>query len=115
MPPEVLREFDSVVLVASGDPVGVTRLLKSAPQLKRMVGRASLLIVANRCLPGRFHRGELRSEVGSAFPDVPILTIPSDERVARAAWDGGVVSSGRFARAMRRISRIVVESVVHDH
>jgi MinD-like ATPase involved in chromosome partitioning or flagellar assembly len=109
--PEVLREFDSLVLVASGDPVGVARLVKAAPQVHRMVGQASLLVVANRCLPGRFHVGEVRSEVASAFPDVPVVTIPADDRVARAAWDGVVVSSGRFARAMQRISQIVVESV----
>jgi MinD-like ATPase involved in chromosome partitioning or flagellar assembly len=109
--PEVLREFDSLVVVATGDPVGVTRLLKAAPQVNRMAGDVSILVVANRCLPGRFHHSEVRAEVSAAFPGLPVATLPADDRVARSSWDGVAITSGRFGRAMRGISRIVIDSV----
>lgn len=109
--PGLGREFDTLILVATGDPVGVARLIRIAASARAANPSQPLLAVVNKAAPGGFRRSEILAEIGNALPDLPVLNIPADPRLAHAAWDGTMVSRGRYARSVEAMSQVVVRSV----
>lgn len=109
--PGLNREFDTVIVVGTGDPVGVARLIRTAAAARAANPSQSLLAVVNKAAPGAFRRSEILGEISNAIPDLPVLTVPADQRLADAAWDGTLVSRGRYARSVDAMSQVVVRSV----
>jgi len=107
----VLRSFDSVAVVGRGDPVGVSRLLVAVEKMASKQPGLSLLLVVNQVPEQRFYQSEIKREVEGAFPNVPVLLVPADRRLSLASWDGGLAARGPFAKATKRIARIVAESL----
>lgn len=102
-----LDGVDTIVLVMSGDPVGVTRLVRDAARWRDQAETRSMVIVANRTLARRFHRSEVSEEIEAAVGSVPVLTIPHDDGVASASWEGSPARGGKFGRAMSRMASLV--------
>lgn len=103
--------FNSLVLVATGDPVGVTRLVRQAQRWSSLAESVSLVVVVNRCPRRRFHRGELTDEIEGALGHLPLTVVPHDDRVMVGSWDGVPVTRGRFAAAVGRMAGLVASAV----
>ena len=107
----VAREFDSLVVVGSADPVGVGRLIKvTQTAVDRHVG-GSFVAVVNRVGPRGFRRAEVVEELRRVLRDVPIVTLPNDAKLEQAAWDGSLMSKGVFSKAVGEMSAVVVRSL----
>lgn len=103
----LVRRADAIVAVGLPHPVGLTRLV-------RWVGEASVLapdtpttVAVNRMPRSSYQRAEIRRELSRALPEVPVMFLPEDKRVAEAAWAGEPVGSGPFRRALRNLAREV--------
>src|SRR5690606_2631710 len=103
--------FDSLVWVATGDPVGVTRLVRQAQRWSSLAESVSLVVVVNRSPRRRFHRGELTDEIEGALGHLPLTVVPHDDRVMVGSWDGVPVTRGRFAAAVGRMAGLVASAV----
>lgn len=107
----LVREFDTVILVGEGTPVGVSRLVKTAGTVLAQHPAQSLLLVVNKTGRGSFRRSEILNEVGRALPDIPAVTLPYDNRLEPAAWDGTLLAKGRYGREVGEVSKVVVRSL----
>lgn len=103
--------FDSLLLVASGDPVGLSRLAASLDQVSALHRDGKLVVVVNKTHGTRFHESEVRAEVSGAWPDLPLVVMPYDRRVPEAVWEGVVSDRGAFARATIRMTELIDRSV----
>jgi MinD-like ATPase involved in chromosome partitioning or flagellar assembly len=107
----LVPRFNTLAVVGSGDPVGVTRMLRALETAIEVASEGAMVLVANK-VPGRpFHHAEVRTELVTAWPDVPVLTLPADARVIEAAWEGRTSSRGPFFKAIGRAAALVTESV----
>lgn len=104
-----IGRLDSVMLVGTGDPVGVTRLLRGIERLLDSADPRTAVAVVNMTPAKRFHGSEIRREIQEVFPHTPVVLLPFDRRVAEAAWEGERLSKGRFHKAVARMARLVGE------
>lgn len=109
-PVDELR-FRILVLVSTGTPVGITRLVRSIEGLWRRREADELVAVVNRVGAGATRRLEIRAELTRLMPDVPVLLLPEDRRLERAAWDGSHVGRGPFLKAIERLA-VLLDGVV---
>ena len=109
--PGLFREFDTVLVVGTGDPVGVARLIRTAASLLTRDPAQSVLAVVNKTGRGTFRRAEIAGEINRAIPGLPVLTVPFEDRLDQAAWDGRLVDKGRYSRAVHAMSEVVVGSL----
>jgi Flp pilus assembly CpaE family ATPase len=107
----LLREFDTVLVVGRGDPVGIARLIKTLARLIESHPDTSLLAVVNCLERGSFRRSEIVAELDRAFPGLPVATLPFDARLGRAAWDGSLDEGPRHRKAVASMSDVVVKSL----
>lgn len=107
----VISRFDTVALVGSGDPVGLTRLLRSIDRVLGLTDEERLVAVVNKTPGTRYHDSEVRSEIAAACPGLPVILMPYDRRVSEAMWDGSMTERGRFARSVRRMTGLIEASV----
>ena len=108
--PGFLWDLDTLIVVGQATPVGVARLIRVAERL--VTDRdVSVLLVVNMVPRKSFHRGEVIAEINRVLPNATVFTLPFDNRVAEAAWDGQVRAAGPFRRAVRSMSDVVVESL----
>jgi MinD-like ATPase involved in chromosome partitioning or flagellar assembly len=105
----VLRGFDAVALVGTGDPVGITRLLHSAGRIMEQVPAEAVVLVANKTFPRRYYESEIRRELQSSFPDVPLVVLPFDQRLSASIWEGQLSPRGPFARSVGRMASLIIE------
>jgi hypothetical protein len=109
--PGTIREFDTMILVGAGTPVGVARLIRSVEMVLSRHPEQSILAVANKTGAGSFRRSEIAGEIGRAFPDLPLAVIPFEQRLDQAAWDGTLYDRGRYGRAVSAMSEVIVRSI----
>lgn len=107
----LLREFDTVVVVGSATPVGVSRLIRTMDRVVKMSRTKSALCVVNLNDRSGFRKSETISELNRAFPDVPVVALPFDPRLAEAAWDGTLAAGRSYRKAVRWVSDVVVGSL----
>lgn len=108
---DTLYGLDALVVVALGDPVGTTRLIRAAKRWGKLSERVAPVAMVNMCSRRRFHRAEVRRELSAALPDMPVVLSPLDSAVAEAAWEGKPVKRGRFAREVARMADLVAGTV----
>ncbi len=94
---QLVRDANQVVVVGSGSPVGVGRLLRWAGRAGRVVD-----LMINRAPRDSFRRGEILDEVARALTPRSLAFIPEDPAVVDAAWEGRPLRRGRFVRAVDR-------------
>lgn len=107
----IISRFDSLALVGTGDPVGVTRLLRSVDRVGGLIEEDRLVVVVNKTLGSRYHESEVRAEISTAYPSLPMVLMPFDRRVSEAMWEGSLTDRGRFARSVERMSHLIEENV----
>lgn len=107
----LIREFDTVMVVGTGTPVGVGRLIRTVGIVRGRHPPTSLVAVANKTARGGFQRSEVVAEIGRALPDVPVVTLPVDPGIEEAAWNGTVTGKGRFSRAVDDVARLLIRSL----
>jgi hypothetical protein len=104
-PPALLR-FEVLLLVGSGSPVGMTRLVRCAGMLPTAPGRERVMVV-NRVSGSGHRRDDIRAELGQMLPGAPLVLLPEDPRLERAAWDGVVSERGSFHRSVRNVAQLI--------
>lgn len=107
----VIRDLNTVAVVGTGDPVGVARLLRTVESVLDTVTEERVLLVVNRAPQKGYHLSEIRAEVASSFPDLSLLMLPFDPRLAHSTWEGAARGGRRFARAVGRMAALISESV----
>ncbi len=107
----LLREFDTVIVVGVGTPVGVARLIKTANGLSSSLPGGSVLTVVNKIQRGGYRRSEIVTEIGRSLPGLPVVTLPYEIAVERAAWDGTIPAGGRYGKAVEAMSAVVVRTL----
>jgi len=107
----LLRELDTVILVGTGTPVGVARLIRTAGSVLAANPTQSVLSVINQTAGGAFRRSEVMAEIDRTVPGIPVITVPFDAGVEQASWDGALVTRGRYSKAVSSIGEVVVRSL----
>lgn len=107
----LIEGFDTVIVVSTGDPVGVARLLGAHQWLETLMARAPVLVVVNNLPGGRFQEGEVRSELEAALGGIPYVTIPRDKRLSSAVWQGSPAGRGPFRRELSKLAGLVAGAV----
>jgi MinD-like ATPase involved in chromosome partitioning or flagellar assembly len=100
----IVERADRLVAVGAGTPVGVARLLEWLSTADSIRSGRRVDVLVNRAPDERFRRGELLDEITRTYQPASFGYLPDDPRVAHAAWDGKVVSRGRFRKAVDRWS-----------
>lgn len=105
------REFDTVIVVGTGGPIGVARLIRTIGDLVAANEQHAVLAVVNRPGRGAFQTAEVLVELESAFEGLPVVTLPFDRRLADSVWDGRHVSGRGYGRAVGSMADVVVRSL----
>ena len=100
----VIGDADVLVGVAAPTPVGVARFLAWLADVLPIAPDAELHIVVNRAPASAYRRGEIETELFRSIRPESFTFVPDDRRVENAAWSGGVVPRGPFARAARDVA-----------
>lgn len=101
----IVQRADVVVAVGLPSPVALTRLVRWVGEARALASDVPVLAVVNRMGRSAYRRSEIQEELGRSLPEVPVLFLPYDKRVAEAAWAGGVVPGGPFRRSLRKLVR----------
>jgi MinD-like ATPase involved in chromosome partitioning or flagellar assembly len=96
--------LDALIMVGLASPVGLSRLVRMVKGLPAVY--TDTVVVVNRCAAGR-RRLEIRSELARLVPAVPVVLLPEDRRLERAAWDGTRMRRGPFDRSVGRIATLI--------
>lgn len=107
----LIREFDTVIVVGTAGPVGVSRLIRTAGDLVSANPGQSVLAVVNMLGRGTFQKSETINELTDALGAVPVVSLPFDRRLATAAWDGKLVGGRAYTNAVDSMSDVVVRSL----
>lgn len=105
-PDLMLRRVDVLLVVGLGDPIGLTRLVRTSEQLADSTPSPEMGIVVNRLTGGGRKRAEVKHQIHALLPGSPLVLVPEERRMARAAWDGTIVDGGAFRRQMRRLATL---------
>jgi MinD-like ATPase involved in chromosome partitioning or flagellar assembly len=105
--PELFRSLDAVLLVGSGDPSGLTRLIRCLEiAAESTLPGCGVGLVVNRIDRAPRKRDEIVALIHESARGVPLVLIPEDHKVRRSSWDGSPISAGSFNRAIRRLGRV---------
>lgn len=98
----VAKRATRILGVCDGTSVGVLRFLDWLVDVVSLVGDTPIDVVINRCPSSASARAQLlqqlREIAGPRIGDV--VMCKRDNRVERAAWDGGLVRRGPFLKAL---------------
>lgn len=103
----LVSRMNSTILVGTGDPVGVARLLAVAERLLDLVEPEIVLLVVNQTSRNKYRQSEIRHEIEKGIPHVPVIIVPFDRAVARAAWEGQLVPRSQFRKTVRKMAALV--------
>lgn len=105
--PELVRGLDALLLVGTGDPAGLTRLIRCLEHAAELtVPGCEIGLVVNRIDKEPRKRDEIAALVHESAGGVPLVLIPEDRRLRRSIWDGSHITTGTFNRAIRRLGRV---------
>lgn len=107
----LVREFDTVIVVGAGGPVGVARFIRTLADVLDLVAEHPVLAVVNQPGRGSFRQSETLGELAASFPDLPVVTLPFDGKIAAAAWDGELSCGRSFRRAVSAMADVVVRAL----
>jgi MinD-like ATPase involved in chromosome partitioning or flagellar assembly len=107
----LLREFDTLIVVGTPNPVGIARLIRTLDLVGDVVPGMSRLVVVNGGPADAYKRSEVVGEIRRAAPDVAVVALPREPRIEQAAWDGELIRRGRFSKAVEDMAGVVVKSL----
>jgi MinD-like ATPase involved in chromosome partitioning or flagellar assembly len=102
-----LPRFDAMIAVGLASPVGLARLVRTVQTVASGENETDTVAVVNRVGAGGRRRLEIKAEMARLMPLTPIVLLPEDRGLERAAWDGSLLSRGPFARAVGRIAALI--------
>lgn len=91
---------NTVVIVCSPTPVGVTRLVDRVADLSETIDGKPVHVVVNRTSKGTFKRNEISREIERNFKAAGVHFLAEDPRVERAGWEGTLVPGGEFTKSL---------------
>lgn len=94
---------DHLVAVTSASPLGGTRLLALAGDLRHLTA-APIHVVVNQAPSSQFVQGEIGEEISRSMSPASLTFLPADAKVRKAAWQGTVVRSGAFMRRLGKLA-----------
>ncbi len=100
----VLAAADAVVVVAGPGPMAVGRVIEWLADTQRLIADLPLHLVVNRFEDGLFTKGEIEQEVHEVVRPASLAFAPSDSKLAKAAWEGGLAPPGGFSRAIALVA-----------
>lgn len=110
LPIDLVGCFDAILVVGTGDPVGVTRLARTAERIAiSITPDCEMGLVVNRVDKALRERTEIVSVLAGSTPGVPVVLIPEDRGIRRAVWDGSPVERGPLHRSVRRLGSVFDE------
>jgi MinD-like ATPase involved in chromosome partitioning or flagellar assembly len=101
----VIGDADVLVGIAAPTPVGIARFIAWLADVLPHAPDAELHIVVNRASGHAFRRGEIQAEIFESVRPESLTFVPDDRRVEDAAWAGGLVHRGGFARAVGELAK----------
>jgi len=110
----VLNRMSALALVGSADPVGLTRLMRSAELLTDAIEIHRLVLVVNKAPARPYYRAEVRAEVAKTLPGLPLVVLPFDRRLIESSWEGSIPDRGSFIRSVRAVARVITDAVDDD-
>ncbi len=105
----VLRGLDAIALVGTGDPIGITRLLHSAERAMEQIPAEAVVLVANKTFRWQYYESEIRRELQSSFPKLPVVVLPFDQRLSDSLGEGQLAPRGPFARSVGQMASLLLE------
>lgn len=99
---DVVGVADRVVAVGFGGPVGLARLIDWLSMFDRLAACGGVDVLINRAPRDGFRRNELADELRRTYSPRSLGFLPEDGKVELAAWNGQLVTGGRFHRAVDR-------------
>jgi len=110
----VFARLSTTAIVGSADPVGLTRLIRSAQDLSEAVDARRLVLVVNKAPSRPYYRAEIRAEITKALPGLPLVLLPFDRRLIESQWEGSVAERGVFSKAVKDVARVITEAIDDD-
>ncbi len=110
----VVGRMSALALVGSADPVGLTRLMRSAELLTEAIEIHRLVLVVNKAPSRPYYQAEVKSELAKTLPGLPLVVLPFDRRLTESSWEGSIPDRGPFIRAVRGVARVITETVNDD-
>lgn len=98
----VAKRASRIVGVCDGTSIGVLRFLDWLVDVVSLAGDTPIDVVINRCPASASARAQLLSQLREiAGPRIgDVVLCKRDNRVERAAWEGGLVNRGPFLKAL---------------
>ncbi len=106
----LVGDADQLVAVASGTPVGLTRLVNWLADAHQLNTVAPVHVVLNRAPRDAFRRRELVDELERCYRPASLTLLPDDPKVAKAAWSGTLVARGVFTRGIETLVGVVTHT-----
>jgi len=106
-----LLRFHVLIVVGSANPVGLGRLVRTAQAVASRPDPPDVVAVVNRVGSGFGRSQEIRAEIARLLPVFPLILLPEDRRLERAAWDGVTPDRGPFAKALGSVASLIDEAI----
>ena len=99
--------FHVLIVVGLGNPVGMSRLVRSVQDLSTRTDAPDTVALVNRVASGSRRRLEIRAEMARLLPRLPVILVPEEGRLERASWDGTRLGRGSFVKSMSRVASLI--------
>ena len=96
-----------LIVVGMGNPVGMSRLVRFVQGLGTRTDMPDTVALVNRVAAGSRRRLEIRAEMARLLPAMPVILVPEDSRLERAAWDGTRLGRGPFVKSVSRVASLI--------
>jgi len=99
--------FQVLIVVGLGNPVGMSRLVRSVQELSTRTDAPDTVALVNRVAAGSRRRLEIRAEMARLLPAMPVILVPEESRLERASWDGTRLGRGPFVKSLSRVASLI--------
>lgn len=106
----MLALADAVVLVASGTPVGVARVIDWLAEAQALIETAQVVVVINGLRRSSYKAAEIEEELRTVYQPRQVVFIPHDKNLAHATWQGVLPGRGPFTRGVDRLAALIAPS-----
>lgn len=103
----IFGQLSSVAIVGSADPIGLSRLIRSAEILAETVDIHRLVLVVNKAPTRPYYNAEIRAQITKTLPGMSLMVLPFDRRLSASSWEGTISDRGAFIRAVKGVARVV--------
>lgn len=106
----LVRAADRVVVVTDPTPTGLVRVSRWMVDARELTEPGRMHVVVNRS-DSRDARPQLDAELLRTVECAAVWHVPSDRRLRRAVWDGGLAAPGKFTKAVAALTASAVPRV----